>query len=53
MAIFPANLAGDYDEYPDRDSGQEEGDCHYGKDTGHDGLQHFRPAEFLPRVPLF
>jgi hypothetical protein len=31
---------------------EEDRDCCYDYDTGHDGLQYFRPAEFLPQVPL-
>jgi hypothetical protein len=51
-AVFTTNCHGDYRDDPDHDPAEEDSDrdCNY--DTGHDGLQYFRPAEFLPQIPI-
>src|SRR5689334_14747007 len=46
-AIFPPYRDGYDGDDPDRDSSEEQGDGDH--DTGHAGLQHFFPAEFIPR----
>src|SRR5580658_9375690 len=50
-AVFTTDRHSDYRHYPDHDPAEEDGDRDYDYDTGHDGLQHFRPAEFLPQIP--
>jgi hypothetical protein len=50
--VFSAHRDGDHGDDADYDPTEEQSDCHNDYDTGHDGLPHFRPAEFLPQVPF-
>jgi hypothetical protein len=49
MTVFATHGQGDHGDYPDHDSDQEKRGC-CDHDNGHAGLQHFRPAEFVPRI---
>jgi hypothetical protein len=50
--VFAVDGYRDYRDHPYDHSAEEDSDCDYDYTTGHDGLQTFRPAEFLPQVPL-
>ena len=51
MTVLATHRCGDCDDHPDRGDEEEKSDC-CDDDTGHDGLPHFRPAEFFPRILL-
>jgi hypothetical protein len=51
LTVFAAHRQGDHNDCAgDYSTEEESDDCDY--ETGHSGLQHFRPAKFLPRVLL-
>lgn len=51
-AVLTVYRQGDDHDDSGHDSAEEKSDGHCDYDTGHGGLQHFRAAEFLPRLPL-
>jgi hypothetical protein len=51
LAVFAAHCQGDHNDRAGDYSTEEESDD-YDYETGHDGLQHFRSAKFLPRLLL-
>jgi hypothetical protein len=49
--VFAADGDRYYRDHPHGHSAEKDRDCDGDYSTGHDGLPHFRPAEFLPQVP--